>query len=397
MLVTGPRMDYLTARALYSHGLLSNLYTPIHVPDCLATVLERIPSSPISESTRRLFRYKAQAIPDELVQGWAYLFLLNQTRRRVLERNLSSHWIDRAHVRAFKRFASSCDNAYVWGYQSSSLEFFAGRQRKVLEVFSPPLAIERIIQRELRDQSPGWESHQGRELSLAWSERMEAECELADRIIVPAERLIKQLAGRHTDPAKFVAIPFPFPELPPHFVCQREIPQSRPIRVMYAGTLSLIKGIAILYRALRRLPKTTFDVHLYGSSTLTPSAMRSLGEVATLHGPVSFPTLLEAFSKADVFVMPSYSEGCALVNLQAAATGLPVFATPESGAPHRSFTLTAGDPTSIVEALEVLQQRKEMIPTMSRESLLATLSWTEGNYIRAIGSIATDTLSSGCK
>jgi glycosyltransferase involved in cell wall biosynthesis len=118
------------------------------------------------------------------------------------------------------------------------------------------------------------------------------------------------------------------------FTPARESRTSDDFRVFFAGRVSLRKGFPYLLEAARtmvRLPGFSLVVagsrspEVEGLLTGTDRWVRYVGHV----DPVS---LAEFHRHASVFVMPSIEEGMPVVLLQAMASGVPVIATPNSGA-----------------------------------------------------------------
>ena len=87
----------------------------------------------------------------------------------------------------------------------------------------------------------------------------------------------------------------------------------------------------------------------------------------------------------DAFVLPSLEDACALVTVEAAATGLPVITTRANGG-HELLgddpalaLVTPGDPASLADALRAVapltQERREELAVARRQHALA--SWDE--------------------
>jgi alpha-maltose-1-phosphate synthase len=109
--------------------------------------------------------------------------------------------------------------------------------------------------------------------------------------------------------------------------------QDQTFRVLYVGSLSLRKGIPYLLEALGGLDLPRFEVWLIGS--VVPEVRPFLAAYQDKFrylGVVQRPELYKYYSQGSVLVLPSIEEGLALVQAQAMACGLPVIATPNTGA-----------------------------------------------------------------
>jgi glycosyltransferase involved in cell wall biosynthesis len=86
-----------------------------------------------------------------------------------------------------------------------------------------------------------------------------------------------------------------------------------------------------------------------------------------------------------VLLFPSLSEGSALVTLEAAATGLPVIATPEAGAPSSSMVIEAASSTSIRDSLERILDDRALLSERSERTLQEAARRTEESFLDGLG------------
>src|SRR5204862_5026240 len=103
------------------------------------------------------------------------------------------------------------------------------------------------------------------------------------------------------------------------------------IRVLHVGRVSARKGVQYLVEATRRVA----GAHLTLVGGIDPGMAAAVGERSpdvTMAGAVAGSALPRFYRCADVFCLLSVEEGLALVIVQAMAMGLPVIATPNTGA-----------------------------------------------------------------
>ncbi len=126
---------------------------------------------------------------------------------------------------------------------------------------------------------------------------------------------------------------------------RREGPQAldmgpgRPRRVLYAGKISLAKGVASLMRAARLLPEELVDVEVYlaggagepGEYAAIERLAQSCGHRVAFLGKLSPAELAGYYRSCDTFVLPSFYEGLPLVVVEAMACGCRVVVTDLSG------------------------------------------------------------------
>ena len=162
------------------------------------------------------------------------------------------------------------------------------------------------------------------------------------------------------------------------------------IIILFMGHLTYPKGFWQLTKAYPRLKEKFTDIHLLFAGAL-PEPRFTLGEFLTgehredfqnrMHeitnetldfinsaeqyngrylGFVSGPQKMKAFSRADIFVLPSFTEGFPMSVLEAMAAGLPVVVTPVGVLPEiledgkNGFFVTPGDVDDLTSKLEIL-------------------------------------------
>ncbi len=134
-------------------------------------------------------------------------------------------------------------------------------------------------------------------------------------------------------------------------------------RILIAGRHPLRKGIHYLADAAKRVREqgVEIDVHVAG---LTDDDVDWVEHKEQLNciGTVPMSRMREEFRQADVFVLPSLSEGQAGVLLEAMSCGCPVIATKESGVDFNEgcgITVPARDPVALAAAIiDVLSSRE---------------------------------------
>ena len=139
------------------------------------------------------------------------------------------------------------------------------------------------------------------------------------------------------------------------------------VELLFMGRLVIEKGVYELLAAFKQL------VELYGNLHLTLAG--SGPEIARIESwinsermadRIALPGYLQGKAKAqllldsDIFILPSYSEGCPVAMLEAMAAGLPVVATAVGGIPGvigdgvNGVLLRACEPSCIAEAVRKL-------------------------------------------
>lgn len=133
--------------------------------------------------------------------------------------------------------------------------------------------------------------------------------EIVELYGVQAERI--EVVGAGFDEEVFVSAA---KELPP------------PLQLLYAGKLSLAKGVDVLLTTFAELERSDLHLHLAGSAAGPEEdrcrflAARCGGRV-TLHGHLAQTALAALMRRCHLFILPSFYEGLPLVLLEALASG----------------------------------------------------------------------------
>jgi glycosyltransferase involved in cell wall biosynthesis len=103
---------------------------------------------------------------------------------------------------------------------------------------------------------------------------------------------------------------------------------GRPMRVLFLGQANVRKGIQDLVEAAELLGEGPWQFDVVGRYANKPSG---LAESVFFHGQVPRSEAKDWYDRADLFVLPTHSDGFALTQIEAMAHGLPVVATPCCG------------------------------------------------------------------
>jgi starch synthase len=169
-----------------------------------------------------------------------------------------------------------------------------------------------------------------RELHPRIVRREEAEYDLADAITVPSEFSRKSFIEMGVRPDKVYKIPY---GVRLERFRKTVEPASDSFDVLFAGTVSLRKGVPYLLDAFQRLEHPRKRLRLAGP--VDPAMKNVFGRFdltgVEVLGRQPQPRLAELMSSSHVMVLPSIEEGLALVQGQALACGCPLISSLHSG------------------------------------------------------------------
>lgn len=338
----GAREHYAIPRALLRIGTLESLTTDAWVR----------PSSLLAKSCGRSSKFRRRfhsELRDARVKAFNSSLVLfemlagaraSRGWRKILARN---RWFQRKVVGALTSDIGhlTSDSPILLSYSYTALEPFRyakSRDWKTLLVqIDPGPEEERIVAEETaREPELAAEWHPAPpEYWAFWRE----ECKLADRIVVNSEWSREGLTRGGVPAEKISIIPLAYetPEVSGQKseVGLRSYPgrftQERPLRVLFLGLINLRKGVARLLEAARILRDEPVEFWMVGPVEIADARPSVNAEGVKWFGPVTRNQAAEFYRDADVFILPTLSDGFAITQLEAQAHGLPLIASKNCG------------------------------------------------------------------
>jgi glycosyltransferase involved in cell wall biosynthesis len=99
------------------------------------------------------------------------------------------------------------------------------------------------------------------------------------------------------------------------------------MRVLFLGQVNLRKGVARLFDAARMLRDEPVEFWIAGPVRVANTITMSDEARVKWFGPVTQKQAAETYRAADVFILPTLSDGFAITQLEAQAHGLPIIAS----------------------------------------------------------------------
>lgn len=319
----GAREHYAIARALQGAGVLGNLISDFWVP----------PGSPFGRlpGGRRL---KDRYHPD----------LANEKALALNARMLAFEiW-----MRAQKKSGWEVTHARNDLFQELTIRELRKKKSQPLRIFSYSYAAREIFRFSL-DQ--GWQTILGQidpgpeeeqivaaehkryaHFASDWQpvpesywENWREEISLTDHVVVNSEWSKNCLIKEGISPGKIRVIPLIY-TAPPAKNLPLTVDVRKPLRVLFLGQVNLRKGIGRLLDAMRLVKDRDILLTLVGPSEIAADAWKDLPNV-TWAGPVPRSAVADYYDQADIFILPTLSDGYALTQLESLARGVPVLAS----------------------------------------------------------------------
>ncbi|HTV48101.1 MAG TPA: glycosyltransferase family 4 protein [Phycisphaerae bacterium] len=233
--------------------------------------------------------------------------------------------------------------------------------------------VELEIVAQERLKWPGWETPLEHICKTNFerlkTEHSRAEWSKANLIVVNSEWSKQALVGDSVPAEKIVVVPLayePEPGVTAH-VCENV---DRPLNILWIGQVNLRKGIPYLIEAAKLLPSVRFTVA--GPVFVNENMLKTAPKNTQFIGRVNRAQAHKLYSDADVFVLPTISDGFALTQLEAMAHGLPVIATLRCGKVVTDgvdgLIIPFGDSAMLAGAIAKLDQDRKLISELSRNA-----------------------------
>lgn len=397
----GARRHYAAPRALYAAGMLEGLVTDLCADGAPWRQMRAVlPARARLGPLKRILGRDGTGLPPRMIRNLDGFALSPALRPRQGEAK-TDHWARRnaAFGRAVvKAGFGRADTAY--GFNAAALEIFeAARARGLATILDQTAAPWRFNAALLQAEAhafPDWEAAPAEiDVSRRLAEREEAEWSLADMIVCGSAFAADAVAACGGPRDRCVVIPYaghvPAPDATHADMVagERTDPAAR---VLFAGALQLRKGVQYLVQAMEALADTQIQFRLAGKSMLSDKALSHLTGRAEWVGAVPRAGMSAQYRWADIFVLPTLSEGSANVVYEAMSAGLAVITTPNAGSIVRDgvtgLIVPARDAAALAASIRLLAEDKDLRNRLSAAAAAEMARLSIEDYARALGAAA---------
>jgi glycosyltransferase involved in cell wall biosynthesis len=275
-------------------------------------------------------------------RGWPKILARNRWFQRKIVSFLRSHLSSLNSVKERGSHGALRSQLVLCSYSYTALEPFryakANGWKTLLVQIDPGPEEERIVAEEAArvPQLVGDWHPAPPEYWAFWRE----ECKLADRIVVNSEWSREGLIRGGVPAEKISIIPLAYEgaeirnqksEVGGARVYPKRFTADRPLRVLFLGLINLRKGVARLLEAARVLRDEPVEFWMVGPVEITDGTKVTDAGRVKWFGAVTRNQATEFYRDADVFILPTLSDGFAITQLEAQAHGLPVIASKNCG------------------------------------------------------------------
>jgi glycosyltransferase involved in cell wall biosynthesis len=212
--------------------------------------------------------------------------------------------------------------------------------------------------------------------------RMRQEFAHADYITIPSAFARETILAEGIPAHKLIEIPF---GVDLTRFAPADSTRARPFRAIFAGTVTIRKGVPYLLDAWRRLQWRDAELWIVGAIAPDFATIRARwNDVPNVRFIPHTNELARLMQQCDVFVFPSIEEGSALVTYEAMAASLPLITTPNAGSVARDgeegFIVPIRDVDAFCACLERLRGDDALRARMRRAARARVESFTWEHY-----------------
>jgi glycosyltransferase involved in cell wall biosynthesis len=306
----GAREHYAVPRALQLGGLLGEFITDVWIKRFTGRFHPALENAQVSAANLAALSFELKAYVTG-GNGWKLIHRRNQ-------------WFQQQAVhRLHKQPTNGPRTVFAYSYAAERI-FTLARERgwkTVLGQIDPGPAEVGIVaglHNGAPEPAPAEYWHQWRN-----------ECELADQIVVNSSWSRDALLGEGVPAEKIRVLPVAFETAGEAKSFQREYPNgftsARPLRVLFLGQINLRKGVGQLFDAIKLLAGEPVEFWFVGPAQVNlPPRVKWFGVVPRVE-------VDKYYKDADVFILPTLSDGFGLTQLEAQSWKLPVIASRHCG------------------------------------------------------------------
>jgi glycosyltransferase involved in cell wall biosynthesis len=247
---------------------------------------------------------------------------------------------------------------------------------------SHPLAKDTVWQ-TIGRQFPEWKNKLEKRVSSVLDAENQ-EHHLATKIVVASSYTKQTLTQQGVLASKIAVNPYGVDTL--QFSPAPKPRKNQPLRFLYLGNVTALKGIPLLLEAWRSPSMQNCELWLVGLvSDHERSLIPSLRGLKVL-GKCLRKDLPELIKQCDVLVFPSYSDGFGLVLLEALASGLPIITTEATGGPDliqngvEGLIIPSGDRDALQSAMTYFVDNPEKLQDMAEAARSCAEKFTWNAY-----------------
>ena len=303
----------------------------------------------------------------------------HKTQNAIYERDVKFDQYVRNQL--YKKFKNSNQKPSIfWGFQGSCYKSLTAAKDigiyTFCELATAHIAYANKILGEESKLNPKWaDSIDILKFPVDYENRLLNEPFIADSVIVASEFTKMTLEDAGVPDNKIIKLPLGFDmnNIKYDFKLDDKI-SNRPLKLLYAGTVTQRKGISYLLAANEKFKKSDIELHIIGGIQGDGEEFKKHLNNVFYHKPVSQQELFNLYCEYDALVLPTIFDGFGLVILEALSAGLPVITTNHSFGSeiiidnYNGYLVPIRDVDSLYKSILMLRNKSDDTYTNMREN-----------------------------
>ena len=269
---------------------------------------------------------------------------------------------------------------------------------RILDMSAANILYMRNIYERDMDIVPSFANRLRKERSICWNpiiiNRAEREIKATQKFLVPSNFVAKSLEFSGVKTEQIILCPYgvDVSQFSMKKFDENQFIHTRPIRFIYVGGVKELKGIAYLFDAFMEIPTDDAILTVVGSYCSSDDDIKPYLERIRFTGNILHDEVANELKNSDVFVFASLGEGLSLSTLEAAACGLPLIVTENSGvndgiSDKEGFVIPIQSKDAIKEKVLWFINHPEKIYPMGEAARKFALLYSWDAYYERIGKI----------
>lgn len=399
--------SYRLATALNMRGMLYRYATTVYCkPGSVTSIVARLLKGKFR--SKAFSRHCSGFSDDQVIQfcetqGLLKLLTMNLKPFRRYYRKLKYKTSDRFARKAAKYAIGNKVDAVVSYDDCSSVLFGILRREapdilRIMDVSAANILYMRDIYERDMKLMPEFAERLRRERTVVWSqdniERSKAEISETQVFLSPSSFVKRSLcfSGVREEQIKICPYGVDIDEFSLKTFPSIDELEHRPMRFIYVGGVKELKGISYLLEAFSRIPADRATLTVVGQFNRSDEDILPYLDRVNFTGSVLHKDVPRLLRECDVYVFPSLGEGLSLSTLEAAACGLPLIVSENSGINDKmtgdeGFVIPIQSSQAIVDRVMWFLDNPRCVEPMGLAARRLAEHYSWNNYYRSIGDI----------